>query len=119
MRLLPIVAALAALCVTPLHAQQQGQEESAPESMIIGQGVICNTLEQAHRLLSLQTGGYNLVQALGQVNQEAHNPTACGPALVAFRIDGEADETRLEGQTVEVVKIVVTAISDGQQWSPV
>src|SRR5262249_19568118 len=126
MRLLPIVAAIAALSVTPLLAQQQQlpdqqrqPDQSTPESMIIGQGVICNTPDQAHRLVSLQTGGYNLASALGQVNQEAHSSTACGPALVAFRVEEESDEARLDGKPVEVVKIVVTAISDGQHWSPV
>ena len=120
MRLLPIVAACATLCITSLQAQQRQQpDQGAPETGIIGEGVICNTIEQAHRLVSLQTGGYDLGRALGQVNQEAHNPTACGPALVAFRVDDENDESRLEDKPIEVVKIVVTAISDGQHWSPV
>ena len=84
MRLLPVIATLALIAVAPARAEQDGQDQNAlgnapnrdAQSVNVGQGVICNTLEQAKRLVSLQNDGHAIGDALGTVNQEARNPTA-------------------------------------------
>jgi hypothetical protein len=124
MRLLLVIAAIAALCATPLRAEDNDPTQGVPaqpgqQSLNVGQGVICNTLEQAKRIVSLRNEGAELPQALQRVNGEAHNPTACGAALVAFRIDQEIDGDRMEGEPVTLARIVITAISNGDQWSEV
>jgi len=124
MRMLLVMAAIAALCATPLRAGDNDSTQGVPaqpgqQSLNVGQGVICNTLEQARRIVSLRNEGAGIAQALLRVNGEAHNPTACGAALVAFRIDQEIDGDHMDGEPVTFARIVVIAISDGDQWSKV
>jgi hypothetical protein len=125
MRLLPVIA-LIAFAAAP-SAWAEGPHSTNPpaasaelgDSLTVGQGVICNTREQAKRLVSLQNDGRAIKDALGTVNQEADDPTACGPAQVLFRVAEQVDGDRLKGQSVKVVKIVIHAIMAGDQWSQV
>jgi len=125
MRLLPLIAILAFVVAVSTQAGQEAQHLAAPTpgapdgSLNVGQGVICDTLEQARRLVSLQNDGRAINEALGTVNQEAHNPTACGPAKVLFRVAAQIDGDRLAGQPVNLVKIVISAINTGDRWSDV
>ncbi len=94
MRLLPVIALLAFAAAPSAWAEQEGQHPANPpavsaepgQSLTVGQGVICNTKEQAKRLVSLQNNGRAITEALGTVNREANDPTACGPAQVLFRV---------------------------------
>jgi hypothetical protein len=127
MRLLPVIA-LSALAAAPSASAEQERQHSAKppavssepgQSLTVGQGVICNTKEQAKRLVSLQNDGRAITEALGTVNREAQDPTACGPAQVLFRVAEQVDGDQLNGQSVKVVKIVIHAIMTGDQWSQV
>ena len=113
MRLLLAFAALIVFAV-PLHA-----DEAKRDTISVGHGIICNTSEQALRFVALRNEGSETVQAIKVINQEADNPTACGAAIIAFRIDEETDQQRMNGQRVRVVKVVVSAINNGAQWAPV
>jgi hypothetical protein len=129
MRLLSVIATLALMTAAPASAQQSGLQEPGvtppgsqdlqQDSMNVGQGVICDTRDQAKRLVSLQKDGREIKEALGTVNREAQNPIACGPATVLFRVTEQGDGDQLAGQPVSVVKIVVHAINIGDQWSEV
>ncbi len=127
MRLLPVIALLALVAAPSARAEEEAQQPGNPpavsaapgKSLTVGQGVICNTKEQAKRLLSLQNDGRAIKEALGTVNQESRDPTACGPAQVLFRVAEQVDGDRLNGQSVKVVKIVISAIMTGDQWSQV
>lgn len=128
MRLLLAIAAIVILFASPLRAgvadqnaePQIQQDDSGQKVTAVGDGVICNTHEQALRLVLLQKQGDELNRALDRVNSEANNPTACGPAHVAFWIAEQLDGDQVDGQQVQLVKIVVTAISDdGERWSRV
>jgi hypothetical protein len=112
MRLLLAMAALA-LSVAPIQADE------ASAKLNVGAGIICNTSEQALRVVALGNEGSELPVALHVVNREAANPTACGNALVVFRIVEEVQHERIRGQRVTVMKVVVSAISDGRHWTPV
>jgi hypothetical protein len=113
MRLLPAIAALA-LCAAPLQANDE-----APKPLSIGYGIICNTSEQALRLVALRNEGSEIQRAVGLVNREADNPSACGDALVVFRVAEEVHKDRIAGQRVIVMKVVVSAVSNGVHWSKV
>lgn len=113
MRLLLAFAALMVFAA-PLHA-----DETKRDTISVGHGIICNTSEQALRFVALRNEGSETVQAIKVINQEADNPTACGAAIIAFRIDEETDQQRMNGQRVRVVKVVVSAINNGAQWAPV
>jgi hypothetical protein len=125
MRLLPVIATFALVSVAPASAQQSGLQDpgatppGSQDSLNVGQGVICDTRDQAKRLVSLQNDGREINEALGTVNREAQNPIACGPATVLFRVAEQLDGDQLAGQSVKVVKIVVHAINVGDQWSEV
>jgi hypothetical protein len=127
MRLLPIIALIAFAVAPSAWAEDEGPHAANPpaasakpgDSLTVGQGVICNTREQAKRLVSLQNDGRAIKEALGTVNQEADDPTACGPAQVLFRVAEQVHGDQLKGQSVKVVKIVISAIMTGDQWSQV
>ncbi len=127
MRLLPIVALVVLVTAPSAWAEEEAQHPANPpaasaepgESLTVGQGVICNTKDQAKRLVTLQNDGRAIADALGTVNQEARDPTACGPAQVLFRVAEQVDGDQLNGQSVKVVKIVISAIMTGDQWSQV
>jgi hypothetical protein len=117
LRLVHMSLAMAAILLPagPLSAQHK----PGSEGINVGRGVICDKPEQAQRFLALRSSGNQTMQALQTVNTEAASPTACGEALVAFRIGEPLQGGRVEGLTVNVVKITVVAFSNGRDWSAV
>jgi hypothetical protein len=116
MRLLLATVALA-LCMTPLGATEEKRGQAEP--LGIGFGLMCDTPEQAKRLMALRSEGSEMPQAVGLVNQESADPSACGNALVVFRVLEEVHNARVDGKRVAVTKVVVSAISDGVNWARV
>ena len=92
---------------------------AAPGGISVGNAIICDTSEQARRFVTLRNDGSAAVQALQLINQEARNPTACGPAVVAFRSGETIQSERMDGKLVNVVKVTVLAYNTGAGWSPV
>ena len=119
MRLPPahFVLAIAAIlsCTTPLVAEPG----RGAEPLNVGRGVICDTPEQAQRFVALRNSGSETVHALQVINRETANPTACGEAIVAFRLGDPLQTGLVEDLTISVVKITVVAFSDGRRWSTV
>lgn len=113
MRLLLAMTALA-LCAAPVHAA-----EDQTEQLKVGSGIICDTQEQALRIVALRNGGSEMPHAILLVNQEAASPTACGTAIVAVSQTEDVQQETMSGQSVTVTKIVVRAISDGVNWAQV
>jgi len=103
------------LSAAPLNAQLG----RGAEAINVGRGVICDTSEQAQRFLALRNGGTETTQALLTVNKDAPSTTACGEAIVAFRVGDPIKSGVVEGLGVEVVKITVVAYSDGQSWTQI
>ena len=91
----------------------------APGNVSVGSAIICDTSEQARRFVTLRNDGSEAVQALQVINKEANNPTACGPAVVAFRAGETVQSERMDGKLVNVVKVMVLAYNTGAGWSPV
>ena len=106
------------LFVAPLNAAPLGSATN-PAQIKVGQAIICDTSEQAQRFVALRNGGSEMVQALQVINKEANNPTACGPAVLAFRTGETIKSERMDGQLVNVVKVTVLAYNNGAGWSPV
>jgi hypothetical protein len=112
---LPLAIAAMLLSAAPLAAQPG----RGADALNVGRGVICDTAEQAQRFVTLRNGGSATPQALQVINREAAKPTACGEAMVAFRLGEPIQDTKVDGMTVNVVKITVVAFSDGRSWSAV
>ena len=73
-----------------------------------GTGVICDTQEQAQRLaLILDEDAQAAVKA---VNAEAHDPTACALATVAYVRGAKAGTTRSKAGTFEIVEVLVVGV---------
>ena len=102
------------LLITPSNALPNQQKD-----ITVGSTIICDTSEQAHRFVTLRNDGSEAVQALQVINKEANNPTACGPAVVAFRSGETVKSERMGGKFVNVVKVTVLAYNTGAGWSPV
>ena len=114
MRLLLALTALA-LCAAPLHAA----EDETTEELKIGSGIICDTQEQALRIVALRNEGSEMPHAVLAVNTEAANPNACGPAMVAVSQTEDIRKERMDGRSVTVTRIVIKAVSNGVQWAAV
>ena len=110
MRLLLAMTALA-LCAAPLQATEDQTGE-----LKVGSGIICDTEEQALRILALRNEGSEMPHAALVVNQEVSNPHACGPAKVAVSKVEEVRKAQMGGKQATVMKMTIKAISDGTKW---
>ena len=104
--------ALLVFCL-PATAGQQDTEAD------VGQGLACNTPQQLERYVTLRNDGRDAQGALEAVNEEAHDPTACGIIVVAFTNIEPVAENTVQGKHVRVVKITVHAIRNGPDWQHV
>jgi hypothetical protein len=118
------LAAAAALLLVGGAAQANTPDVPQPPDVadgdvMVGVGVICNTGQQAEHYVRLRADGAQLMPAVDAVNEEAHEPRACGMAAVVFRRDKTLDTQRLNGKLIEIVRINVMAGYDGERWAPV
>ena len=73
-----------------------------------GSGVICDTREQAQRLALLIED--DAQAAIGTVNAEAHDATACALATVAYLRGANAGTARSKTSTFEIVEVLVLGV---------
>jgi hypothetical protein len=73
-----------------------------------GSGVICDTPEQAQRLALLLDD--DAQAAIGTVNAEAHDATACALATVAYVRGAKAGTARSKVGTFEIVEVLVVGV---------
>jgi hypothetical protein len=73
-----------------------------------GSGVICDTREQAQRLATLLEE--DAQAAIRTVNAEAHDPTACAFATVAYVRGARAGTARSKAGTFEIVEVLVVGV---------
>lgn len=119
MRLAMAIAGMAIAGIVLSAAPLNAQLGRGAEAINVGRGVICDTSEQAQQFLALRNRGTEQSLALQVINKDAANATACGEAIVAFRIGESLKGGVVEGLGVDVVKITVVAYSDGQRWTPI
>jgi hypothetical protein len=80
----------------------------APVEIETGSGVICDTPEQAQRLALLLDD--DAQAAIGTVNAEAHDATACALATVAYVRGAKAGTARSKVGTFEIVEVLVVGV---------
>jgi hypothetical protein len=93
---------LAALCVPAFGADYVATDYE------IGTNLICDTRAQAERFVALFTG--DAEAAVGAVNAEAGNPTACALMNVAYLRGAPVATARHGDNTFEVVRVLVVGI---------
>lgn len=88
----------------------------AGEDVSVGQGVVCDTVQQVERFTALIGESRDLEQALKTVNAEAEKPRACGMVLAAFLRGDEVGEIRSGAHTAKVVEITIVAVPRNNEW---
>jgi hypothetical protein len=114
---LPVPVIIVLSCL-PSLAQQQTSPATAEERQgrqEIGQGVICDTLEEVKRYVALRGNGTETDGALQAVNEEAH-AAACGVALVMFSPGARIADLAVQGKLLSIIQINVHAFGKGPVW---
>lgn len=81
-----------------------------------GTGVICDTREQALRLALLLDE--DAQAAIRTVNAEAHDPSACVLATVAYVRGASAGTARSKAGTYDVVEVLVVGVETRRGMQP-
>lgn len=89
------------------------------EGTRIGVGLICNSPAQAARFVELRSQGRDGQAAMDLVNQEAHDPQACGLAAIAFTQGQTLELKTVADKLVQVVRVNILAGFDGNAWQQV
>jgi hypothetical protein len=111
---IPVPVILVLFCL-PSLAQPQATPTMAQEKQEIGQGVICDTLEEVRRYVALRSNGTESDGALKVVNEEAH-AAACGVALVMFSPGARIADMAVQGKLLSIIQINVHAFGNGPVW---
>jgi hypothetical protein len=81
--------------------------------------ILCDTPEQIEQVFTLQADGITFEVAIEATNSQAGRPNACSKVTVEATLVGEVRNITLRGDTYIIVKVVVTAVSDGEHMLPV
>ena len=102
-----------------LPAIAQDDSRSKPQEKVeVGQGVVCDTLQQVERYVALRGNGAETNIALRTVNGEAHVPV-CSVALVMFSAGERVGGLTLQGKLLSIIQIRVRAFSNGPVWTTI
>jgi opacity protein-like surface antigen len=116
---LKLSLAAAATAVLMCGAARADAPDEASGGPAVGVGMICNTSEQAEQFVALRAQGTETKQAMQTVNEQAHDPRACGVAAIAFIRDATLDTKAVNDKLLQVVRINVVAGFDGSDWQRV
>jgi hypothetical protein len=81
-----------------------------------GTGVLCDTRGQAERLAVLLDR--DAQTAIRAVNAEAHDPSACAIASIAYVRGAKAGTARSKAGTFDIVEFLVVGVSTGAGLLP-
>ena len=117
---LPMILAIP-FAVLPAAAQQPGPHDgTAGPAPAVGHGLICDSPQQLHKFVDMRNQGREAEEAVRTINQEAHDPVACGSVMAAFAPGKPIDKVKMLGEMVELIEITVIAVSsDGASWTKV
>jgi|SRR5436305_5569929 hypothetical protein len=114
MRFLLQASIIAMTSCLPAHAEENLPAQP-PEKIEIGQGVICDTLQQVERYVALRGNGAETNGALRTVNDEAH-VAACSVAQVMFTGGARVGGMTVQGRLLSIMQISVHAFVNGPAW---
>jgi len=109
-----VILAAAAMAGGAANAQQPIDDGAK-----IGVGMICNSPAQAARFVELRSQGRDGQAAMDAVNNEAHDPQACGLAAIAFTKGQTVELKPVANNLVQVVRVNILAGFDGSVWQQV
>ena len=114
MRFLLQASIIAMLSCLPAQAEEN-LPARPPQKIEIGQGVICDTLQQVERYVALRGNGTETTVALRTVNDEAH-VAACSVARVMFTAGARVGGLTVQGRLLSIMQINVHAFVNGPVW---
>ena len=120
MRLSKRTVALVALLATSLATVASFPVRAADEEAVdyeVGKALICDTQAQAERFVALFDG--DAPAAVGIVNTEQHDPTACAIANVAYVRGPSLGTARNRDNAFEIVRILVIGVQSESAMRPV
>ena len=119
MRVSPAIIGGLAVAAAAVAGDTANAQQPIDDGAKIGVGMICNSPSQAARFVELRSQGREGQAAMDLVNQEAHDPQACGLAAIAFT-QGQSLELRpVANKLVQVVRVNILAGFDGSAWQQV
>jgi len=107
---------------TPLFTEQRTPftaSDSSPSASPRYRLILCDTKEQIEQVFTLETEGITFDEAIASVNKRAGRPNACTKATVEATLVEEVRDFTLRGDTYTIIKVAVTAVSDGERMLPV
>ena len=81
--------------------------------------ILCDTPEQIERVFTLHADGITFEEAIESTNLQAKRPNACSKATVEASLLEVVREITIRGDTHVIVKVAVTAVSDGKNMLPI
>jgi hypothetical protein len=106
-RIVALVALLATAAVTAISFPVRAADDEAVDYEV-GQALICDTQAQAERFVALFSG--DAPAAIGVVNAEQHDPTACSIANVAYVRGPSLGTARNRDTAFEIVRFLVIGV---------
>lgn len=116
MRVSPGILTAAAAAAMLIGGAARAETFAGTSGPAVGVGMICNTSEQAERFVDMRAKGTDATQAMETVNQEVHDPHACGLAAIAFVRDATVASKPVADKLMQVVRVNVVAGFDGDGW---
>jgi hypothetical protein len=106
-RIVALVALLATSLATAVSFPVRAADDPAVDYEV-GNALICDTQAQAERFVALFSG--DAPAAIGVVNAEQHDPTACAIANVAYVRGASLGTARNRDTAFEIVRILVIGV---------
>ena len=106
-RLVPLLALIAAPLDAPAHASDYE----------MGASLLCDTQQQVERFVALFNG--DTQAAIGVVNAEVENPTACAIATVVYMRGSLLGMARHGDSAFEIIRVLVVGVETGNGIRPV
>jgi hypothetical protein len=115
-RTVALVAVLATSLATAISFPVRAADDQAVDYEV-GNSLICDTQAQAERFVALFNG--DAPAAIGVVNAEQHDPTACAISNVAYVRGPSLGTARNRDNAFEIVRILVIGVEAENAMRPV
>ncbi len=114
-RIVTLVALVAASLATAVSSPVRAEDQAVDYE--VGKALICDTQAQAERFVALFHG--DAPAAIGFVNAEQHDPTACAIVNVTYVRGPSLGTARNREDAFEIVRILVVGVQSENAMRPV
>jgi hypothetical protein len=90
---------------------------SPVDEVQVGMALVCDTQQQVERYVAVYDGDAGT--AVRTVNDEEHDPNACGMASMAYMVSAHVATARSKAATFQIVKVIVVGLVTKEGVQPV